>query len=95
MKKIFTNFLAVLFLLNIMIIKSLNGQTVSDLNQLKIINDSKTDQFYCTQDESEVIETVEHFLSVAGNYNIKAMAEMMTNHANVGIARYKDVRISF
>jgi len=73
-----------------LIIKSVNGQTVSDMNQVKINNDSGKDQYYCTQDETEVIETVEHFLFAAGNYDLKAMAKMMTEHANVGIAGYKD-----
>jgi hypothetical protein len=90
MKKKFINFSAVVFLLNLVNSTSIIAQTVSDINQLKIINDSGTDQFYCTQDESEVIETVEHFLFFAGNYNLKAMSEMMTEHANVGIVKFKD-----
>ena len=40
--------------------------------------------------ERELIKTIEYFLSVAGNYNLDAMAKMMTEHANVGIARLKD-----
>ena len=80
----------IVILLNILITKSVNGQTVSDMNNMKIVNDSKTNQFYCTQDESEVIETVEHFLFAAGNYDIEEMSEMMTDHANVGIIRLVD-----
>jgi len=90
MKNIFTIVNMVLILLNILITKSVNGQTVSDMDQLKIINDSGTDQFYCTQDETEVLETVEHFLFAAGNYDIGAMSNMMTNHANVGSVSLKD-----
>jgi predicted ester cyclase len=90
MKNIFAIVNMVLILLNILITKSVNGQTVSDMDQLKIINDSGTDQFYCTQDETEIIETVEHFLFVAGNYNLDAMAERMTDHANVGSVSLKD-----
>ncbi|MCW8995742.1 MAG: hypothetical protein OQK77_07995, partial [Psychromonas sp.] len=90
MKKNFINFPTILILLNILIIKSVNGQTVSDMNQLKINNDSGTDQYYCTQDETEVLESVEHFLFAAGNYNLEAMARMMTDHANVGSVRLKD-----
>jgi hypothetical protein len=90
MKKKFINFFAVLLLLNLVNSTSIMAQTVSDMNQLKINNDSGTDQYYCTQDETEVIETVEHFLFVAGNYNLKAMSEMMTEYANVGIVRLKD-----
>jgi len=90
MKKILINFSAILLLLNLVNSTSIIAQTVSDMSQLKINNDSGTDQFYCTQDETEVIETVEHFLFAAGNYNIDAMSEMMTEHANVGIALYKD-----
>jgi len=90
MKKIFISFSTILILLNLITTKSVNGQTVSDMNQLKINNDSGTDQYYCTQDETEVIETVEHFLFAAGNYNLDAMSEIMTDHANVGSVRYKD-----
>jgi hypothetical protein len=90
MKIIFINFFVVLITLNIVTTKGLYGQTVSDMNEVKIINDSGTDQFYCTQDESEVLEAVEHFLFVAGNYNLEAMAKMMTENANVGIVRFKD-----
>jgi predicted ester cyclase len=90
MKKIFISFFVVLITLNIVTTKALYGQTVSDMNNLKIINDSKTNQFYCTQDETEVIETVEHFLFAAGNYDIEAMSNMMTDHANVGSVSLKD-----
>jgi len=90
MKIIFINFFVILITLNIVTTKGLYGQTVSDMNEVKIINDSGTDQFYCTQDESEVLEAVEHFLFVAGNYNLEAMAKMMTENANVGIVRFKD-----
>jgi len=90
MQKIFRHLFTILILLNLTIIKSVNCQTVSDMNQLKINNDSGTDQYYCTQDETEVLETVEHFLFAAGNYNLEAMSQMMTNHANVGSVRLKD-----
>ncbi len=43
-----------------------------------------------TKDEADLIKTVENFLLAAGNYNLDAMAEMMTDYANVGIARLKD-----
>jgi hypothetical protein len=90
MKKIFINFFIVIITLNLVTTKALYGQTVSDLNQVKINNDSGTDQFYCTQDETEVLETVEHFLFAAGNYDIEAMSNMMTDHANVGNVSLKD-----
>jgi hypothetical protein len=90
MKRIFINFFMLLILLNIIIIESINGQTVSDMNQVKIINESGKDQYYCTQDETEVLETVEHFLFAAGNYDIEAMSNMMTDHANVGSVRYNE-----
>ncbi len=89
MKNIFINFSIIIILVIIVSPTSVNGQTVSDMNQLKINNDSGTDQYYCTQDETEVLESVEHFLFAAGNYNLEAMAEMMTDHANVGSVRYK------
>jgi len=90
MKKIFINFSIIIILVIMVSPTSVNGQTVSDMDQLKINNDSGTDQYYCTQDETEVLETVEHFLFAAGNYDIEAMSNMMTNHANVGSVRYKD-----
>ncbi|MCW8823727.1 MAG: ester cyclase [Ignavibacteriaceae bacterium] len=90
MKNIFINFSIIIILVIIVSPTSVNGQTVSDMNQLKINNDSGTDQYYCTQDETEVLETVEHFLFAAGNYNLEAMARMMTDHANVGSVRLKD-----
>lgn len=43
-----------------------------------------------TEDEKELIKTIEQFLFVAGNYNLDAMSEMMTNDANLGIVRYKE-----
>jgi len=90
MKIIFNNFFRVLIFLILIVAKSINGQTVSDMSLVKINNDSGTDQYYCTQDETEVIETVEHFLFAAGNYNLDEISKMMTDHANVGIAKYKD-----
>jgi predicted ester cyclase len=90
MKKIFINFFVVLITLIIVTTKALYAQTVSDVNKLKINNDSGTDQFYCTQDETEVLETVEHFLFTAGNYDIEAMSNMMIDHANVGSVKLKD-----
>ena len=90
MKRIFIYFFMLLILLNIIIIESINGQTVSDMNQVKIINESGKDQYYCTQDETEVLETVEHFLFAAGNYDIEAMSNMMIDHANVGSVSLKD-----
>ena len=90
MKRIFINFSFALILLNIVTNTSVIGQTVSDMNQVKINNDSGTDQYYCNQDETEVIETVEHFLFAAGNYNLEAMSQMMIDNANVGSVRLKD-----
>ena len=90
MKIIFKNFFSVLTFLILMIAQGINGQTVSDISLVKINNDSGTDQFYCTQDETEVLETVEHFLFAAGNYDIEAMSNMMTDHANVGSVSLKD-----
>jgi len=90
MKINFISYSVILIFLNLMNVTNVNGQTVSDMNQVKINNDSGTDQYYCTQDETEVIETVEHFLFAAGNYDIEAMSKMMTEHANVGSVSLKD-----
>ena len=90
MKINFISYSVILIFLNLMNVTNVNGQTVSDMNQVKINNDSGTDQYYCTQDETEVIETVEHFLFAAGNYNLEAMSKMMTDHANVGSVTLKN-----
>jgi SnoaL-like polyketide cyclase len=45
-----------------------------------------------TDDEEDLIKTVEQFLFVAGNYNLDEMSKMMTDHANVGVVRLKDGR---
>jgi predicted ester cyclase len=90
MKRTFIIFSVVLILINLVTAPSISGQAVSDMNQVKINNDSGTNQYYCTQDETEVIETVEHFLFSAGNYDIDAISKMMTDHANVGNANLKD-----
>ena len=90
MKRIFMNFSILIILLNIVIPNGVNGQTVSDMSHIIINNDSGTDQYYCTQDETEILETVEHFLFAVGNYDIEAMSNMMTNHANVGSVNLKD-----
>lgn len=43
-----------------------------------------------TQDEADVKATIEQFLIVAGNYNWDAMAKMMSDNANLAIARLRD-----
>jgi len=43
-----------------------------------------------TTDKQDLIKTIEQFLIVAGNYNLDAMSEMMTNDANLGVARFKE-----
>ena len=42
------------------------------------------------KDEQDVKEMVEHFLMIAGNYDIDAMSKLMTTNANIGISRYKE-----
>ncbi len=43
-----------------------------------------------TQDEADVKATIEQFLIVAGNYNLDAMAEMMSDNANLATVRLRD-----
>ena len=43
-----------------------------------------------TDDEEDLVKTVEQFLFAAGNYNLDKISKMMTDHANVGISRFKD-----
>jgi hypothetical protein len=43
-----------------------------------------------TEDEADVKATVDKFLIVAGNYNLEAMAKMMSDKANLAIARLRD-----
>ncbi|MBK5213309.1 MAG: ester cyclase [Flavobacteriaceae bacterium] len=51
---------------------------------------TKTTMKVWTQDEANVKATIEHFLKVAGNYDLDAMEKMMASNANVGIARLQD-----
>jgi hypothetical protein len=43
-----------------------------------------------TQDQAEIKATIEHFLVVAGNYDLDAMDAMMFDKANVGSIRLND-----
>ncbi len=63
------------------------GQNSDALKKAQTTN--KTVQVY-TQDEAVVKATIEQFLIVAGNYNLDAMAEMMSDKANLATARLRD-----
>lgn len=43
-----------------------------------------------TPDQEEVKATVEHFLTVAGNFDLEAMDQMISDKANLGIGRLKE-----
>ncbi len=43
-----------------------------------------------TQDQEDVKATVEHFLVVAGNYDLEAMDDMILEKANLGISSFRD-----
>lgn len=43
-----------------------------------------------TQDQADVKATIEHFLVVAGNYDLDAMDAMIMDKANIGSIRYND-----
>lgn len=43
-----------------------------------------------TQDEQAIKATIEQFLVAAGNYDFSAIAEMITDNANIGIARQRN-----
>ncbi len=43
-----------------------------------------------SQDQLEIKATVERFLAAAGNYDAKAIEEMLLKDANIGIARLRD-----
>jgi hypothetical protein len=55
---------------------------------LESIESSQIDKKW-TEDEKEIIATIERFLAAAGNYNLDAMAEMIIENAVVGIVRLK------
>lgn len=63
------------------------GQNFDALKKAQTTN--KTVHVY-TQDEVAVIATIEQFLIVAGNYNLDAMAEMMSDNANLATIRLRD-----
>ena len=52
--------------------------------------DSKQKDKIWTEDEKEIIATIERFLVAAGNYNLEAMDEMIIENAVVGIVRLND-----
>ncbi len=63
------------------------GQNSDAMKKTQATN--KTVKVY-TQDEADVKATIEQFLIVAGNYNLDAMANMMSDKANLAIARLRD-----
>jgi hypothetical protein len=89
MNNLFGNHFLLFILLGLIILEVTYGQDLktTDLQQnaeLKFNNE------VWTAEEKEIIATVERFLSVAGNYNIEAMDEMIVEKAIVGIVRIKD-----
>ena len=87
MKKAFRNYSLIFFLVSLVVLVLECGQDANETNGLKDGVRTEGKEPVLTQDQQEVKATVERFLFVAGNYNLEAMAEMMTAHANVGIAR--------
>ncbi len=63
------------------------GQNSDAMKKTQATN--KTVKIY-TQDEADVKATIEQFLIVAGNYNLDAMANMMSDKASLAIARLRD-----
>ena len=87
MKKTFGYYFLIGLALGLMQPEMLIGQ---DSDSMKNGNESKAAVQVWTQDEENVKATIEQFLIVAGNYDLDAMAKMMANTANLGIARLRD-----
>jgi len=70
----------------------LNGCQEPSINNTKTENNKKTEVKApkWTPEQEEVKATVEKFLIVAGNYDLDAMDEMISDKANLGISRFKD-----
>lgn len=82
-KQIFPICFAIYFMLSSGVI----GQNLKSMQ-----NDSKQiipNQAW-TQDEQDVKATIEQFLVAAGNYDHKAIAEIIIDNANIGIARERN-----
>lgn len=64
----------------------------NDKNLDKMVSQKEitTSEKVYTKDESEVKETIEKFLIVAGNYELDTMVKMMADKASLAIARLRD-----
>jgi hypothetical protein len=86
MNNVLKSFLIIFILLGLLISAVMCGQNKNKTMEFK---DEVKDPVL-TKDQEEVKATVERFLSVAGNYNLDAMKEMIIERAMVGIVRLKD-----
>ncbi|HBC05299.1 MAG TPA: ester cyclase [Aequorivita sp.] len=70
----------------------ISSEIKNDKNIEKIGNYRKTATYEKTwdKDEAAVKATIEQFLIVAGNYNLDAMAKMISDKASLAIARLRD-----
>jgi hypothetical protein len=71
---------------------NLSAVIEKDENFEKMSNhrETTTSEKTLTKDEAAVKATIDQFLIVAGNYNLDAMAKMMSDNANLAIARLRD-----
>jgi len=89
MKTILWNKFLIFILLGLIQSSVMYGQDVKQ-TELKEKVESKNEDKVWTADENDIITTVESFLSVAGNYDLNAMRDMIVEKAIVGIVRLKD-----
>jgi len=84
-KKFLTSILFGLLILGVSCKQNVNKIPTSNYNTRTEVEKSKW-----TTEQEEVKATVERFLVIAGNYDLDAMADMISEKANLGISRFKD-----
>ncbi len=90
MNTLYQNIIKASFLFIILYLLPLNAQGVNQDNELETRDEIVNNNQSLNSDQEDLILAVEHFLFAAGNYDIEAMSNMMTDHANVGSVNLKD-----
>jgi SnoaL-like protein len=84
-KKFLTSILFGLIILGASCEQDINKTSSTTENSETVLEKTKW-----TTEQEEVKATVESFLVVAGNYDLDAMADMISEKANLGISRFKN-----
>jgi len=84
-KRFLTSVLFGLLILGVSCNQDVNKTSVSNEN-----TENEVEKLNWKPEQEEVKATVERFLVIAGNYDLDAMADMISEKANLGISRFKD-----